>query len=175
MNRRHWITIIGISFLALLAGAFSSHWFSQTGGVNHAGVKAVFANDWQSPDGKAIDPKEWQGKILVLNFWASWCPPCVAEMPQLEKLQGEFSSQNVLFVGIAIDSPPKVRKFLQNTPVSYPIAMGGTHGSELYQLLGNTQSAIPYTVLISPSGKILYTKLGEIDEDDLRKAIKSAL
>jgi len=75
MNRRQWIAIIGICFLALMAGAFSSHWFSQNRAVNEEAVKEVFTNEWQSPDGKAINTSAWEGKVLVLNFWASWCPP----------------------------------------------------------------------------------------------------
>ena len=175
MNRRQWIVISGISLLALLAGIFSSPWISKTGLVSEPGVKAFFANEWQSPDGKVLDSKDWQGKVLVVNFWGSWCPPCVEEMPELEKLQGEFLQQNVLFVGIAIDSPSNVREFLKKTSVSYPIAMGGMNGSQIYKALGNTQSALPYTVVINSNGKAIYSKLGKIDEEELRKAIKAAL
>ena len=175
MNRRQWIIISGISLLALFAGVFSSHWISKTGMASDPSIKAFFANTWQTPDGKVVDTKIWQEKVLVVNFWASWCPPCVEEMPELEKLQWEFSNQNVLFVGIAIDSPSNVREFLKKTPVSYPIAIGGMDGSAMYKALGNTQSALPYTVVLSPSGKVLDTKLGKIDEDALRKSIKSAL
>jgi len=175
MNRRQWVVICGISLLALLAGIFSSPWISKIGSVSEPAIKAFFSNEWHSPDGKELDTQNWTGKVLVVNFWGSWCPPCVEEMPELEKLQWEFSGQNVLFVGIAIDSPSNVREFLKKTPVSYPIAMGGMNGSQIYKALGNTQSALPYTVLISPSGKILDSKLGKINEDELRKSIKSAL
>ena len=175
MNRRQWVVITGISLLALLAGIFSSPWISKIGLVSEPAVKAFFANEWQTPDGKVLDTKVWQEKVLVVNFWGSWCPPCVEEMPQLEKLQWEFSNKNVLFVGIAIDSPSNVREFLKKTPVSYPIAIGGMNGSQIYKTLGNTQSALPYTVLLSPSGKVLFSKLGKISEEELRKSIKSAL
>jgi thiol-disulfide isomerase/thioredoxin len=175
VNLRQWIVIGGISLLALLAGIFSSPWISKTGLVSEPAVKAFFANEWQSPEGKVLNSKDWQGKVLVVNFWASWCPPCVEEMPELEKLQREFSDKNVLFVGIAVDSPSNVREFLKKTPVSYPIAMGGMNGSQLYKALGNTQSALPYTVLLAPSGKVLSSKLGKISEEELRNSIKSAL
>jgi len=175
MNRRQWIAVGGISLFALLAALYSSPWISKTASSSDPAVKAFFANEWQSPDGKVVDTKDWQGKLLVVNFWGSWCPPCVEEMPELEKLQWEFSNQNVLFVGIAIDSPSNVREFLKKTPVSYPIAMGGMNGSQMYKALGNTQSALPYTVLLSPSGKVLFSKLGRINEEELRNSIKSAL
>jgi len=175
VNRRQWIIISGMSLLALLGGALTSQWISKTGSASEAGIQAFFANEWQNPDTKPINTQEWGQKVLVVNFWASWCPPCVEEMPQLEKLQSEFLQQNVLFVGIAVDSPSNVREFLKKTPVSYPIAMGGMNASQIYKALGNTQSALPFTVIINAKGKAIYSKLGKIDEEELRKVIKSAL
>ena len=112
---------------------------------------------------------------MVVNFWASWCPPCVEEMPTLDKLNAEFSSKNVLIVGIGIDSPSNIREFLQNTPVSYPIMIGGLEGSNLSKQMGNSQGALPYTIIINSQGKATSSKLGKIKEDELRSAIKSAL
>ncbi|MBU3549803.1 TlpA disulfide reductase family protein [Polynucleobacter sp. MWH-Berg-3C6] len=175
MNRRQLITICGISLIALLGGIFTSQWISKTGLASEPSVKAFFANPWQTPDGKAANSAEWQGKVLVVNFWASWCPPCVEEMPTLDLLQQEYLQQNVLFVGIGIDSPSNIREFLKSTPVSYPILIGGLEGSNLSKQMGNTQGALPYTVIIDTKGKSTYTKLGKISEDELRKAIKAAL
>ena len=175
MNRRQWIIIGGISLLALLGGVLTSQWISKTGLASEPLVKAFFANPWQTPDGKPADTAEWQGKILVVNFWASWCPPCIEEMPTLDLLQQEYLQQNVLFVGIGIDSPSNIREFLKSTPVSYAIVIGGLEGSNLSKQMGNTQGALPYTVIIDSKGKSTYTKLGKISEDELRKAIKSAL
>ena len=175
MNRRQLIIICGVGLLALLGGALTSQWISKTGLASDSSIKAFFANPWQSPDGKAVNTSEWQGKVLVVNFWASWCPPCVEEMPALDQLQQENLQQNVLFVGIGIDSPSNIREFLKNTPVSYPIVIGGLEGSSLSKQMGNAQGALPYTVIINPKGKAVYTKLGKINEDELRKAIKLAL
>jgi thiol-disulfide isomerase/thioredoxin len=175
MNRRQWLIIVVISLLALLGGTLTSQWISKTGLASEPSIKAFFANVWQSPDGKPVNSSEWQGKVLVVNFWASWCPPCVEEMPTLDLLQQEFLQQNVVFVGIGIDSPSNIREFLKSTPVSYPIVIGGMEGSSLSKQMGNTQGALPYTVIISAKGKSIYTKLGKISEEELRKAIKSAL
>jgi len=175
VNRRQWIIITLISLLALLAGVFSSHWISKTGLASDPAIKAFFANPWQTPDGTSIKSGEWQGKVLVVNFWASWCPPCVEEMPTLDMLQKDFLQQNVLFVGIGIDSPSNIREFLNKTPVSYPIVIGGLEGSNLSKQLGNTSGALPYTLIINSKGKAVYSKLGKISEDELRKAIKSAI
>jgi thiol-disulfide isomerase/thioredoxin len=175
VNRRQWIMIGGISLLALLAGVFSSQWISQTGLASDPSIKAFFANPWQTPDGKPANSENWRGKVLVLNFWASWCPPCVEEMPSLDRIAQEYASKNVLIVGIGIDSPSNIREFLQKTPVSYPIVLGGLEGSNLSKQMGNTQGALPYTVVINSKGKSIYTKLGKISEEELKKAINSAL
>ena len=175
MNRRQLLVICGISLLALLAGVLTSQWISKTGLASEPSIKAFFANPWQTPDGKPANTAQWQGKVLVVNFWASWCPPCVEEMPTLDLLQQEYQNQNVVFVGIGIDSPSNIREFLKKTPVSYPILIGGLEGSSLSKQMGNTQGALPYTVIINSQGKSSYTKLGKISEEGLRKAIKSAL
>lgn len=175
MNRRQWISIIAISLAALLAGVLTSQWIYKTGLASDPAIKAFFANPWQTPDGKSADTEQWRGKVLVVNFWASWCPPCVEEMPTLDKLQAEFKAQNVLFVGIGIDSPSNIREFLEKTPVSYPIVIGGLEGSNLSKQMGNSQGALPYTIIINAQGKSTSSKLGKISEEELRKAIKSAL
>ncbi|QWE16856.1 TlpA disulfide reductase family protein [Polynucleobacter sp. AP-Nino-20-G2] len=175
MNRRQWIYIAGISLVALLLGVLTSQWIYKTGLASEPAIKAFFANSWKTPDGKSVDTENWRGKVLVVNFWASWCPPCVEEMPTLDKLQQEFSSKNVLFVGIGIDSPSNIREFLQKTPVSYPIVIGGLEGSNLSKQMGNTQGALPYTIIINAGGKAISSKLGKISEEELRSAIKSAL
>ena len=175
MNRRQLLSICGISLLALLGGVLTSQWISKAGLASEPSVKAFFANSWQAPDGKPVNTSEWQGKVLVVNFWASWCPPCIEEMPTLDLLSQESLQQNVLFVGIGIDSPSNIREFLKSTPVSYPIVIGCLEGSNLSKQMGNTQGALPYTVIINPKGKATYTKLGKISEEELRKAIKEDL
>jgi len=167
--------ISGICVLALLAGVFSSQWISQTGLASDPSIKAFFANSWQTPDGKSANSENWRQKILIVNFWASWCPPCVEEMPTLDKIAQEYASKNVLIVGIGIDSPSNIREFLEKTPVSYPIVIGGLEGSNLAKQMGNNQGALPYTVIINSKGKAIFTKLGKISEEELRKAINSAL
>jgi thiol-disulfide isomerase/thioredoxin len=169
------VAISGISLLALLAGVFSSQWISQTGVASDPSIKAFFANTWRAPDGQSVNSENWRGKVLVINFWASWCPPCVEEMPALDKIAQEYASKNVSIVGIGIDSPSNIRDFLQKTPISYPIVIGGPEGSNLSKQMGNSQGALPYTVIINTKGKSTYTKLGKISEEELKKAINSAI
>ena len=175
MNRRQILIITGMSLVGLAAGLITASWIYRDGTASEESVAALLANSWTKPDNTAVNTAEWQNRVLVVNFWASWCPPCVEEMPALSDLQDEFASKNVLFVGIGIDTPSNIRQFLETTLVSYPIVMGGLQGSKIGKALGNTQGALPYTVVINTKGKVTNTKLGKINEDELRKQIKAAL
>jgi len=175
MNRRQWLIIIAIGFFSLLAGVFSSRWMNQSQLASEVAIQHFLSHEWQDPDGKPTNSADWQGKLLVVNFWASWCPPCVEEMPALSRLQTEFKQQNVVFVGIGIDSPSNIREFLKKTPVTYPIVIGGIDGSNISKEMGNTQGALPFTVVINPQGKAVSSKLGKISEDELKSIIKANL
>lgn len=91
------------------------------------------------PDGQVLNPAIWQNRLVLVNFWASWCPPCVAEMPALDQLSQDLAQRQVIFIGVGIDSPSNIREFLLKTPVSYPIVIGGMEGSQIGKSLGNTQ------------------------------------
>lgn len=127
------------------------------------------------PDGQVLNPAIWQNRLVLVNFWASWCPPCVAEMPALDQLSQDLAQRQVIFIGVGIDSPSNIREFLLKTPVSYPIVIGGMEGSQIGKSLGNTQGALPFTVIIDSKGQIIYRKLGKIDEDEIKSVILKAL
>ena len=93
MNRRQWLTIIAISFFALLAGVLSSRWINQPQLASELAIQHFLSHDWQDPDGKPVSSADWQGKLLVVNFWASWCPPCVEEMPALSRFKRSLSNK----------------------------------------------------------------------------------
>jgi thiol-disulfide isomerase/thioredoxin len=127
--------ITGMSLVGLAAGLITASWIYRDGTASEESVAALLANSWTKPDNTAVNTAEWQNRVLVVNFWASWCPPCVEEMPALSDLQDEFASKNVLFVGIGIDTPSNIRQFLETTLVSYPIVMGGLQGSKIGKAL----------------------------------------
>lgn len=128
--------------------------------------------EWKDPEGRVLDTSSWGGKTVVINFWGSWCPPCVEEMPMLVRLNQEFKEKNILFVGIGIDSPDNVRNFLKKTPVNYPIAMGGLDGSQWAKRFGDTTGGLPFTVVIQANGESKFTKLGKLNEVELRSILK---
>ena len=131
------------------------------------GVARLFAARFDDSDGKAQAIAQWQGKTLVVNFWATWCPPCREEMPSFSRLQTKYAKNGVQFVGIALDTADNVTKFVQKQPVSYPLLIGDLAGTELTRLLGNASLALPYTVVLGPAGDVMLARLGRVSEGEL--------
>jgi peroxiredoxin len=119
--------------------------------------------------GTEVSLGQYSGKLVVLNFWASWCPPCVEEMPELETIYPDLQKINIEMVGIGIDSPSNIREFLQNRSFSYPLLIAGAGGSELATRLGNSGSALPFTVILDAKGEIIFKKLGRITGEEILK------
>lgn len=122
--------------------------------------------------GKAQPLAQWQGKVLIINFWASWCPPCREEMPTLSRLQTKHAANGVQIVGIAIDSATNVTQYATRHPAAYPLLIGDSNTSELTRAMGNTQMALPYTVVFDASGAAKMTRLGLISENELDSILK---
>ncbi|MEO7149909.1 MAG: TlpA disulfide reductase family protein [Rhodanobacteraceae bacterium] len=118
-------------------------------------------------DGKPQSLSQWRGKLVLLNFWASWCAPCRKEMPQLAAAQQRYADHGVQIVGIALDQPEAVRDYLKHTPVDYPILIGIDADPVPTEHFGDRAGLLPYNVLIGRDGRILDTKLGELDTQQL--------
>lgn len=116
---------------------------------------------------------EWQEKTLVVNFWATWCPPCVDEMPELVELQHDLGPAGVQVLGIAIDSSANVRQFAEKHQISYPLLIGGMEGTELSRQFGNQAGGLPFTVLISKDGSVRKTYMGRLDLGEVRADLAS--
>jgi thiol-disulfide isomerase/thioredoxin len=127
---------------------------------------------FQTTQGGSLDLGALQGKVVVLNFWATWCPPCVEEMPELDELYPQLKAQNVELIGIAIDSADNVQQFLEKTPVNYPIVLAGMAGTELGKTLGNRQGGLPFTVILDENGNKLLTEAGRIHMHTITDALQ---
>ena len=132
-----------------------------------ASTGAVYTAKFPDLQGKSQTLGQWDRKLLVLNFWATWCGPCKEEIPILAKLQAKFGERGLQIVGIAADSALNVTNFSENTAINYPLLVDEAGALQLSKRLGNRLGLLPHTVMFSPGGDIIYTKLGIISEAEL--------
>jgi thiol-disulfide isomerase/thioredoxin len=136
---------------------------------------ALYAASFPDLSGKQRAFGEWQGKVVVLNFWATWCSPCLEEIPLFVKLQSKYADQGLVFVGLAIDEGEKVAPYARKLGVNYPILLGEADGSQFGHRLGNLSGSLPFSAIIDRSGKVVTTRLGIFKEDQLEKILRPLL
>jgi thiol-disulfide isomerase/thioredoxin len=117
--------------------------------------------------GKARSLNEWRGQVIVVNFWATWCPPCREEIPALVRARDKLVASGVEFVGIAIDQVSKVAEFARNVRISYPLLMADASGLELVRKLGNPSGGLPFTVVLDRKGSVSHRNLGAITQQKI--------
>lgn len=128
---------------------------------------AFWAQQWDTPDGNELPMRTFKGQPLLMNFWATWCPPCVEELPLLNDFYRKNKPHGWQVLALAVDQPGPVQAFLQSKPLDFPVAMAGASGSALTQSLGNIGGGLPFSVLIGGEGGVLHRKLGRITPADL--------
>lgn len=139
-----------------------------TDGRPHSAVTALYAASMNDAQGRPQALSQWQGKALVVNFWAPWCAPCVEEMPELDRLARDSAAKNIHIIGIGIDSPSNIAQFAEKFSISYPLYVAGMNGTELARQFGNAAGGLPYTVLIGPDGQVKKTYLGRLKFEELK-------
>ena len=130
----------------------------------------LFKLSYPDVDGADHALAQWLGKPVVVNFWATWCPPCVEEMPDLEKLHQKYDGIN--FLGLGIDTVVNVKAFNEKVKVSYPLLLTGYAGIEIMRPLGNKAGGLPFTVIFDEHGQLAHRILGQIKPDDLDKILQ---
>jgi thiol-disulfide isomerase/thioredoxin len=118
---------------------------------------------------------QWKGKLLVVNFWATWCEPCRDEMPEFVRLQRRYADKGLQFVGIAVDDRDKVSSYVKDIGLNYPALIGGMGAIELSKTFGNSLSALPFTIVVDPKGSIVLTQLGVLKPSQLQGFINKLL
>ena len=173
-SRLTWLVLTIVGLCALAAG-----WYFRSADVRNApdpwGGKTLLGVSLPDLNGKEQPLSQWKGKVLIVNFWATWCAPCREEMPEFVKLQKEYGDRGVQFVGIAVDDPAKVKQFATELGLNYPALIGGYGAVELSKSLGNSVGALPYTLILDRAGSISRTQLGPIKTADLREIIAQLL
>ncbi len=163
-----------LAIAAIMLSGFAVRHYLLTPAVSPSSISthSFFAAEFPDLDGQSQELRQWQGKTIVVNFWATWCPPCLEEMPELSNLHASYQDQNLIVLGISSDDPGKIREFANQTPVSYPLLSGDIDAMNISESLGNDKGVLPYTVIIAPDGSLLRSYFGLINqallEQDLR-------
>lgn len=169
LNRSNWL-ILGLAVLAAAIGGYAQHRSQQPAQVDSdvSGQRAP-ALTLTDLDGKPHRLSDYRGHRLLLNFWASWCVPCLDEMPALNRAQAKFGEQGAIVLGIAMDDPSRIRAFLAAHPVSYPILLGQLDSPSTTRQLGDVREVLPYNVLIDADGHILAIHTGALSTPQLER------
>ncbi len=174
MNRRVWVA--GAAAVGVLAGVGVA-WQRNAGPAGPAGsgaaVDPALAALWgltlNTPEGGSLALKSLQGKPLLINFWATWCPPCIEELPLLNAFSQQNSANGWQVLGLAVDKLSAVQAFLARQPLAFPVVMAGMEGVALSQSLGNGPGGLPFTVVVGAKGQVLDRKIGRVSPDDLQR------
>ena len=180
MSLRATLLIIAIALGAGIAGYFAgSYWLQSeaTPSAAEAGVGDA-APSFELPDlgGQLVNPEDFRGKAILINFWATWCAPCRREMPHLMELHDSFEDGRAAVIGIALDREADVRSFVQELGIRYPILLAGDiEGTRLVQRYGNSQVLLPYSVFVRPDGTVDHAVLGEVTLEEARDRLLEIL
>lgn len=174
-QRRHLLTV-GAAVAAVLAGAGAAYWQSKRnlGQIEKpaepitGGLEQLWQMQFDTPDGGKLAMQSVKGKPLLINFWATWCPPCVEELPLLERFYSENKAKSVQIVGLAADKPEAVRAFLKKLPLTFPIGITDLSGIALSKSWGNLAGGLPFSVMLGADGRVMQRKMGKLSEDDLK-------
>jgi thiol-disulfide isomerase/thioredoxin len=163
-----------IIIVLMMAAAFGFRYFLQQSLIKDGAgqsTQALFEANFPNEKGQPQSLKQYAGKIVVLNFWATWCEPCREEMPELSNLHDSYKNKNVVVLGVAIDDVGNINEFLKTTKISYPLFAADDLGMNLAASLGNNKSVLPYTLIIKPDGSIAKTYFGRVTKPLLEKTL----
>ena len=165
---RRWL-LRGAAGAAVAAGAGVALWRAQsTANSGAEPIPGFWSQQWSTPDGSVVAMSQFRGRPLLLNFWASWCAPCVQELPLINQFYQARRAHGWQVLGVAVDSVAPVRAFLQRVPLDFPVVLAGMAGAELGRSLGNLAGGLPFSVVFSGDGVLQQRKLGRLSPDDLQ-------
>lgn len=172
MNKptRHWL-FVAVA-IAALVGGYVLHATTGRGAID---IRPLMAVPMPDLEGKSRRVGDWAGKILVVNFWATWCPPCLKEIPEFVRMQEKLAAQGVQFIGIAADQPEKVREFAAKMQINYPVLLGEMDVIEIARLAGNEVGGLPFTVILDRRGHWVRSESGALDEPRLTEILAPLL
>lgn len=165
---RTTLLLVAVGLAAALAGFGVARWL-QTASVETPAAATDFA--LRDLAGKTHGLADWRGKLVLLNFWASWCPPCLKEIPVFVELQRRYAGRGLQIVGIGVDNPEAVARTWQELHINYPLLLADESSFALMAAYGNTHGSLPYSAVIRPDGQVAAVKLGAYGHDELEKLL----
>jgi thiol-disulfide isomerase/thioredoxin len=157
--------VAGVLVYQWRAGAFDS------GPDPVAAGQRILAARLTGLEGAPLSLEQWRGKVLVVNFWATWCAPCREEIPEFIKLQSAHGPHGVQFVGIAVDTAERVAVYAKEMGINYPLLVGGLETMELAREVGDRAGVLPYSLVIDRSGRVVGTTVGILRPEKLEKML----
>ena len=170
-----WVVLAGVALVAMAAGSYLGVRTLQPSPAVTRPATGLLGMALPDAEGQQQRIEQWRGKVVVINFWATWCAPCREEMPLFVRVQNELGGRGVQFVGIAVDQIEKVKPFARELGLNYPVLIGGYGAMELSRTLGNTVMALPFTVIVDRKGNIAYEQLGVVKPETLRRTLETLL
>lgn len=166
-TRRGWLAAaVGLTFAGAGAGLAWRHSRQQSVALS-AAEEDFWRQQFRQPNDAMLSMASFHGKPLLVNFWATWCPPCIEELPLLNTFYLKNAAKSWQVLGLAVDQATPVQHFLTRRPLDFQIALAGFPGVELSRALGNPKGGLPFSVLFDRTGSIVYRKLGKLSEIDL--------
>jgi thiol-disulfide isomerase/thioredoxin len=172
MSRAAQVTLFVV--VALLAGV-TGHLLGTSNRPGVADAESILAATLPDLAGTPQTIGNWKGKVLVVNFWATWCLPCLEEIPHFVRMQRRLGGRGLQFVGIAIDDRDKVRAFARAHEINYPIVVGQLAAIELSKVAGNKRGGLPYTLVLDRSGHVFSQHYGGLSEETLGPIVANLL
>jgi thiol-disulfide isomerase/thioredoxin len=166
MQRRTWI-YGSVGALACAMGAGAAWWRMRPSPVASGTIQSLWDTQFDGLNGQQVSMRSFQGQKLLINFWATWCPPCVQEMPLIDRFYLENRSKGWQVLAIAADRAESVERFVREKKLQLPVAIGQAAALEWSRQLGNTAGGLPYTVVLSARGEIIHQRIGQLSEQDL--------
>lgn len=159
--------LLGAGVLAAGLGVGLQVWRQPAGPPD--AVEGLWASSFDTPAGGRLVMQGLRGRPVLLNFWATWCPPCVEELPLLDHFARLQPAGGLQVVGLAVDQPTAVRQFLVRAPVGFPMGLAAGEGMNLGRRLGNSTGGLPFTLVLNRMGEVVDRKMGALSSGDLER------